>query len=148
MFGYNFITNRIAVGGSIESEGMANELLLRGITHVLNVSEFADPAFASAIFKTCFNPTLDDGTFKPASWFADSLAFILPDVTDPKLRFYVHCVAGINRSASTVYAVLRALGLNPMAARLIIELNRPLDFVGLRYAGDADVALKKLHYVD
>ena len=109
---------------------------------------FPDPAFASAIFKVCFNPTLDDGTFKPASWFADSLAFILPDVTDPKLRFYVHCVAGINRSASTVYAVLRALGLNPMAARLIIELNRPLDFVGLRYASDADVALKKLHYID
>jgi hypothetical protein len=88
-----------------------------------------------------FNPAADDGQPKPVDWFQRSLRFAMPILARPGWIVYVHCYDGINRGPSTAYAILRAQGLSPWQARLLIDFNRPIDVAGLRYAGDAEKAL-------
>jgi hypothetical protein len=162
----SFVTPRLAVGGYVEDRDDVDDLVRAGITHVLDVQEHpgesvwfeAQLARASAAHwgslgahvKYLWNPTADDGKPKPASWFKTSWDFIAGALTGeglihPEYKVYCHCRQGYNRGPSTVYFALRAYGSSPLQARLAIWWHRPITlFGGIRYAGDAEAALKEL----
>jgi len=148
---WNWVTERLAVGSRPRTIDDVQSLAAAGITHILNVCDVDDaPTIAPAAWSDLkieayrFNPTVDDGEPKPVSWFADSLAFINPFLGSYNTRWLIHCYDGVDRSASTAYASLRALGFSRADAWLQIVKNRPIT-AAMRYCKDADAAIKELY---
>jgi hypothetical protein len=148
---WNWITGRIAVGSRPCSVDDVQALSAAGITHILNVCNVDDaPIIAPAAWSDLdiegylYNPTEDDGQPKSVSWFADSLAFALPLMTGKGTRLMIHCYDGCDRSASTAYAVMRALGLMKDEAGMLLVTHRPVT-ITRRYDADADAAIKELY---
>ncbi len=142
---FNFITSRLATGGGPATPEDVAELVAVGITHMIDCREKADPVSLDIL--CLYNPTPDDGQPKPVEWFQRSIEFALSALNNPKNRVYAHCHSGINRGPSTAYAILRAwAGIYHEDARMLIVKRRPIDLIGIRYAGDADKALVVLGY--
>jgi len=143
-FGWNWITERIALGGKFDAGTDAGDLLARGITTVLNCREEEDPDYVLKTF-ACLWPQpaqLDDGKNRGIDWFRQGVHWWKGFALDPSTKLYVHCTAGLNRSASMVYALLRTMGLSETDARLLIVRHRWIDAVGVRYAEEVDTYLK------
>ena len=141
MVDFNFVTTRLATGGSIASREDAQALIQAGITHVIDCTAQLDPTGTSLV--VLYNPTDDDGQPKPAEWFSRSLSFALGALYQPHNKVYAHCAAGFNRGPSTAYAILRALGWSAEEAEAQIRKHRT---VGLAYKKDADAAVIALGY--
>lgn len=143
----NFVTHRVATGGSLETRDNLKELKALGITHIINArSEFNDATLFTRDmgFNYLWNGVDDDGHAKPVEWFKRAIDFALPALALPGTKIYAHCQAGINRGPSLAYAILRAQGMDTLWAKNLIQLARPIAFVG--YAKDADDAIKSLGY--
>lgn len=146
---FNFVTERLATGGGISSAADVDVLVAAGVTHIIDCrDDFNDqPLLASRIgIQYLSNPTPDDGQSKPVDWFKRSIEFALPALATPGHKVYAHCAQGINRGPSTAFAILRALGLSHAVAHGMVVLARPITVVGIRYATDADAAIKALGY--
>lgn len=143
---FDYVTRRIAVGAAIGSPDDVRQLLLAGITHVVDCrAEFDDtPLFAAGGATVLWIGVQDDGQPKPASWFQKGIEFALPALVRPGAEVYFHCAAGVNRGPSMCYATLRAWGFGADAAEYMIRLARPQ--VGLAYKKDADQAVVELGY--
>lgn len=150
MADFNFITERLATGGALSSADDVTQLVQAGITHVIDCrAEFDDRELLSSHPEITYryNGTNDDGQPKPTEWFQVSLMFALPALLAiPKAKVYAHCAAGVNRGPSTAFCILRALGLSHLECDALIRLKRPVTIAGIRYADDADRALKELGY--
>jgi hypothetical protein len=133
---FNFITTRLAVGSAITGQADVQALLAAGVTHIIDccVEEDDSSYLAGAGCSYLWNPTSDDGQTKQPAWFQRSI------------EFYCHCSAGINRGPSTAYSILRSLGFGRDEMLTLIRLKRPATIVGIRYAADADAAIKALGY--
>ena len=147
-FNFDAVTDRLLVGSRPTCVADIEKLRAQSVSHILDVcmtddSSLLPGAMAAAlgISGYLFNPAPDDGQPKPVEWFQRSLRFAMPLLAQPGWILYVHCYDGVNRGPSTAYAILRAQGLSPHVARLNIDVNRPIDLVGLRYAADAEAAL-------
>ena len=144
---FDFVTGRLATGAALESPSDVEALVAAGITHVIDCcNEFDDAVVLGSHPRLSYlwNGTADDGQAKDASWFAPSIEFSLGALTHPRARVYAHCQSGHNRGPSTIYAVLRALGLPCELAERLVRSARPA--VHLRYAADADRAVAELGY--
>lgn len=146
---FNFITQRLATGGRIESAADVEALHEAGITDIINLDDATDDApllSGYPLMRYLHNPTADDGQPKPASWFKTSLDYAMPLLANPgRTKLYVHCHDGIDRGPVTAYTILRAWGFSHEHALLLIRLARPVSL--FRYVGDADAAVKQLGYV-
>lgn len=144
-YGWNWITERLALGGSFASPADADALKAAGITHVINCTELCDPEYVESAFSMCWpNPRQpDDGAPRTARYFREGAQFWR---SNQARKIYVHCHAGMNRSASMIYLFLRLMGLKPADARHLIATNRSLDLAGdlgssilaIRYGDEAD----------
>ena len=145
---FNFVTARIAVGSAPSSPDDIVTLLNYGITGIINLYEVDDTQyFGICKFAYLHNPTPDDGTPKPTSWFKESIEFGLSHLSLTNTKLYCHCQAGINRGPSTAYAIMRAgYSLLSEDTLLLIRKHRLVDIVGVRYASDAEAALKEMGY--
>jgi len=144
---YNFITNRVATGGRIETVQDVQTLVDAGITHIIDCRAEFDDAPLLVNFPTIkylWNGVNDDGKPKPVDWFQRSIEFALPALAAPGNKVYVHCAEGVNRGPSTTYAILRAQGLQFWAAELMIRFHRPIALMIYRH--DADAAIVALKY--
>jgi predicted protein tyrosine phosphatase len=63
----------------------------------------------------------------------------MPVLARPKSILYVHCYNGIDRSAATVYAILRAWGMTEFESKVMIKTRRPKSL--WRYTDNADAAV-------
>ena len=139
MADFSLVTSRLATGAAIQSAQDARQLAAAGVTHILDLTDAEDdsqflPGLGLAYL---YNPTADDGSQKPPSWWQASLAFAVQAYSTLGTCVYAHCSAGINRGPSTAYALLRACaGVDPAAARKLITTVRPQ--VGLAYAAQFD----------
>lgn len=139
MADFSLVTSRLATGAAIRSAQDAQQLAAAGITHILDLTDAGDdsqflPGLGLAYL---YNPTADDGSQKPPSWWQASLAFALSAYTTLGTCLLCHCSAGVNRGPSTSYAVLRACcGLDGAESERLIRTARPQ--VGLAYAGQFD----------
>jgi hypothetical protein len=147
-FGWNWITDRVALGGQFETPLDAKDLRDAGITHILNCREVADPDYVRNAFAYSEPQPArpDDGQPRTTPWFAAGRQFWEPVALSSQSKLYVHCHAGLNRSASMVYFLLRIMGLAGVDAKSLIIRHRWIDIVGIRYAEEADAAVKALGY--
>jgi protein-tyrosine phosphatase len=124
---YQFVTDRLAVGGSI---GTAENMLLlaeSGITHVVNMQkEFDDSILCDdAEIEILWNGCEDDFLPKPATLFWEGVRFTLDALVDPNAKVLFHCAAGVHRSPIMLLAVLRVLGYERREAMDMITNARP-----------------------
>lgn len=150
----SWVNDRLAIGGAVDSLIDARAIENKGITHVLNLrsgdrkpADVMDEAkwFTRIGLTYLNNPTHDDGEKKSVDWFKPSLDFTLHAlVADPRNKVLIHCKDGINRSPSTAYAVLRAIGVPRKDAYEHVMEARPK--AECAYRDDADRALAKLGY--
>lgn len=149
MASFDFITSRLATGGAITNAADVQALVAVGINTIIDCREaFDDGPLLAGVngMHYLWNPTKDDGLPKPTAWFQSSLTFALPLFAIPKAKIYCHCREGINRGPSTAYAIMLALGWSKELARVEIIKARPQCAVGIRYADDAERAVKVLGY--
>ena len=141
----HFVTERIAVGGDLDAydEALAvrqlEELVRLGITHIVDVRlEWTDEEFVAALAPDVgyLHLGVDDaGQRIPAAWFDAVTEWSLAALTDPGAKVLLHCHMGINRGPSAGYAVLLALGFDPVDALDLIRSRRAIAHVA--YAEDA-----------
>jgi len=140
---FGAVTGRLFVGSRPRTLDDLKLLRAASISHILNVCETPDPdGWKSVGISACLlNAVPDDGTRKDAGWFRTSIRWAMALLAEPGWAIYVHCYDGVNRGPSTVYAILRAFGIEPANAKAMIIAARPIDLVGIRYADDAERAL-------
>lgn len=142
---WNFITQRLAVGGAIDSPDDVVVLKGGGITHILNVRRLDDRPLIGDQFHYLHAPTEDNGLPKPAGWFDQATVFTLMALACPGNRILVHCAAGHSRAPSMLYGILLALGFSPGPAERLITHHHKKAF--LTYKQSAEEAVKVLGYL-
>lgn len=149
IFGWNWVTSRLAIGGAFEGPQDAETLLGAGITHVINCTEFDDPVYVTGMFQYCWAKPAkpDDGTPRTLDWFRDGGLFWLPVATSVVVKTYVHCSYGLERSHAMVVYMLMRLGLSLDDAWLLICRHRPVDVIGVRYLDEAKAAAQMVGQV-
>ena len=127
MVDFQFVTNRLAVGGSIGTIENMREVTRAGITHVVNMQlEFDDRGISEgAGIEILWIECEDDFLPKPTELFWDGVLFALEALQDPEARVLFHCAAGIHRSPMMLLAVLRTLGYETESAMGMIAAVRP-----------------------
>lgn len=150
-YSWNWITTRIALGGQFESVSDLSELTKVGITDVINCREVPDPAYVTDKVSVCWPQPYkpDDGTQRTQEWFVAGGNYWKFLFFQPERKVYVHCHAGMNRSASMVYFLLRLYGLYPDDAKSLIHKHRWLTDggvltpeLGIRYAEEAEMYVR------
>jgi len=141
----NFVTDFLAVGGDLDvlddrlAIRQASDLLVIGrITHILDVREECDDEefWAGVRGLTYHWDGIDDaGQEVPGEWFERITEWARIALLTPSARILAHCHMGINRGPSAGFAILLALGWEPVAALEAIRTARPIAFIS--YAEDA-----------
>lgn len=156
---FSRICDNLLVGTTPETETDVQLLLNEGVTHVINCRDDVDDAkLFSGRFRYLWNGTPDwnpsapfGGEPKPASWFEKSIEFWYGPRNDPQNRLLVHCSAGVNRSATTAWMLLRSLQIDGADADIIIDTHRPAATWGTiadhPWRNDAETALRMLGYI-
>lgn len=128
MVDYQFVTDRLALGGFIGTAENMRAIAAAGITHVVNMQwEFDDgPITDGAGVQVLWNGCEDDFLPKPAKLFRRGVEFTLEALKNPDAKVLFHCAAGVHRSPLMLLAVLRVLGHERRQAVDLIVNARPL----------------------
>jgi protein-tyrosine phosphatase len=121
-----WVTDQIAVGGGIWNDDNMEELVKRGVTHIIDMQiEFDDRPLAEPYpVKVLFNPTDDDFLPKPPRLFQAGVDFALEALEDAGSKVYIHCAAGVHRAPMMTLAILRVLGWPLDKAKAEIQERR------------------------
>jgi hypothetical protein len=149
MADYDWVTARIAVGGAVESLYDVRKIAADGITHILNVRTNQDEVewVLKVGLQYAANPTKKQHEDPaPPGWFKSSFDIIVGALADPGAKILVHCQKGEDRSPSTVYFFLRAIGLDEdIAEEMITDARKETDG-NMAWNDDAETALKELGF--
>jgi hypothetical protein len=118
---FYWITHRLAQG-PFAGEARCDSLRANGITHILNVSEAPSIARAEAggFLEVLWEP-LDDFTRIPISKAIACIETLHRTLAEPHHKVYIHCIAGQQRSPTILWLYFLACGLEPLAAKELIE---------------------------
>jgi protein-tyrosine phosphatase len=121
-----WITDRIAVGGGIWNEENMQELIRKGVTHIIDMQiEFDDRPLAEPYgVHVLYNPTDDDFQIKPPELFQRGVDFALEALSDDEKKVYIHCAAGVHRAPMMTLAIMRVLGWSLADAKELIQKRR------------------------
>lgn len=156
---FDFVADNLAVGTTPETAADVQALVDAGVTSIINCrDDHNDSVLLAGRFTYLWNGTPDwnptapfGGEPKPVSWFEKSLVFWYGRRNDPANRLLVHCSAGVNRSATTAWMLLRSLQLGGGSCDWIIDTHRPVATFGTFFdhpwRTDADNALIALGYI-
>jgi protein-tyrosine phosphatase len=123
---FNFVTERIAVGGGISSKADVDQIVVAGITHVIDMrAEFDDETLNDSRITILWLPQVDDGAMRPLGQYRKGIQFAFPALSLPNTKIFPHCAAGLNRGPTMCYALLRAFGFPQSAAIDRIRAVRP-----------------------
>ena len=145
MADYQFVTERLALGGSIYTAENMRKIARGGITHIVNMqSEFDDRSISNGTgIQILWNPCEDDFLPKPSELFWGGVLFTLEALEIPEAKVLIHCAAGIHRSPLMLLAVLRVLGYGQREAIRMIRDTRPeADFPPLYLESVEDFVLE------
>lgn len=139
-----FVAERLLVGGDLDTrdEDLATrqlgELVDVGLTHVVDCRiEWDDAAWVArrAPEVDYLHHGMDDaGQAVPDAWFDEAVGWVV-EALDGGGTVLAHCHMGINRGPSLGFAVLLALGVDPVEALERIRVARPEAYAA--YADDA-----------
>jgi len=138
----HFVTAFLAVGGDLDDDQnlasrQAFELVDLGITHVLDARfEASDDDVWDQIPGVAYrwNGIDDAGQQVPFAWFENTAKWAVEAIRKGG-KVLTHCHMGINRGPSAGFAVLLAMGWDPIAAMGAIREARPIAHIA--YAEDA-----------
>src|SRR5947209_17990558 len=121
-----WITSRIAVGGGIWNEENMQELVRKGVTHIIDMQiEFDDRPLAEPHgVHVLYNPTDDDFQIKPPELFQRGVDFALEALSDDESKVYIHCATGVHRAPMMTLAIMRVLGWSLAKAKSLIQKRR------------------------
>lgn len=126
---FDFLTERLAVGGGIWTRENFEELKRAGFTHIINTqSEFDDCSLRPS---DDHDPvvldlgTEDDFRPKPTDLFFRGVRFALDALAQPQAKVLVHCASGVHRGPMLALAILRVLGYSRHDALRLIQARRP-----------------------
>jgi protein-tyrosine phosphatase len=123
---FNFVTERIAVGGGISSKADVDQIVVAGITHVIDMrAEFDDETLNDRRITILWLPQVDDGAMRPLGQYRKGIQFAFPALSLPNTKIFPHCAAGLNRGPTMCYALLRAFGFPQSEAIDRIRAVRP-----------------------
>ncbi len=124
---YDWVTDRLAVGGAIWTRRNMEVLGRDGITHVVDMqTEFDDSLIADGTgIQVLWNPCDDDFEEKPPHLFERGVQFAEAALGDPRGRVYFHCAAGVHRGPMMLLACLAAGGMQMLEAMELIRQARP-----------------------
>ena len=123
---FNFVTERIAVGGGIRCEADVSQIVAAGITHIIDMrAEFDDDTLNDSRITILWLPQVDDGELRPAGQYRKGIQFAFSALSLPNTKVFPHCSAGLNRGPTMCYALLRAFGLSQSEAIAKICAARP-----------------------
>lgn len=123
---FNFVTERIAVGGGIASKADVDQIVAAGITHVIDMrAEFDDDTLKDSRITILWLPQVDNGEMRPAGHYRKGIQFAFPALSRANTKIFPHCSAGLNRGPTMCYALLRAFGFPPSEAIARIRAARP-----------------------
>lgn len=148
---FNFVTERLAVGGGIATAKDVECLKKAGITHVIDMrAEFNDadvlfPKVTSgvnpaatryALGRESMNgmlylwlPQVDNGQERDPHQYSNGIRFAMEAFEELPHKVYCHCADGVNRGPTMAYAILRAFGMPQAKAISMIRIARPcVDF--------------------
>ncbi len=125
---FSWVTERIALGGGIWNAKNMEVLAGAGVTHVLDMQiEFDDTPLGEQYgVKVLWNPTDDDFLPKPPELLERGVGFAKEAVGEEGSKLYIHCAAGVHRSAMMTLAVLCSMGWEMEPAMVLIETHRPV----------------------
>ncbi len=124
---YDWVTDRLAVGGAIWTRRNMQLLAAAGITHVVNMQlEFNDSQISDGTgVSVLWNPCDDDFLEKPPELFRQGVEFALHAYQEPGSRIYFHCSAGVHRGPMMLLAFLSAQDMSMDEAVALIRTKRP-----------------------
>jgi protein-tyrosine phosphatase len=123
---YNWVTERIAVGGGISSVDDISQLVANGVTHIIDMrAEYDDNVLADSRVTVLWLPQLDDGSPRPSGQYRTGIRFAFEALTRAGTKVFPHCAAGHDRGPTMCYALLRALGISKDEAIGRIRTARP-----------------------
>jgi protein-tyrosine phosphatase len=123
---FNFVTERIAVGGGMSSKADVDQIVVAGITHVIDMrAEFDDETLNDSRITILWLPQVDDGAMRPLGQYRKGIQFAFPALSLPNTKIFPHCAAGLNRGPTMCYALLRAFGFPQSEAIDRIRAVRP-----------------------
>lgn len=124
----NWITDRIALGGWVETPEKMQDVADSGITHILSMAwEFDESDLAAPYGITVFlNKVDDDFAPKPPEVLERGVQFALAALGNDDAKLLIHCVAGRHRGPMMTMAVLCALGWEMDEAMRHISERRPV----------------------
>jgi len=102
MADFTFVTARIATGAALRSKADVRKILVAGINVLIDCRETTDGPLLNghSAIEYLWNPTADDGTPKPPEYWARSLTFVLPLLSQPHTKVLCHCTSGAYVPAS------------------------------------------------
>lgn len=125
--------------GTADFERQLDHWRAAGITHIIDArEEWSDEKRVAELYPDmtyCWVGTHDDGSGQPDEWFRAGVDAALEALGDPAARIVIHCHMGVNRGPSMAFAVLLAMGWNPVAAAAAIREARPI--AAILYAASA-----------
>ena len=135
-----WITDRIAVGGGIETAENMELVARAGITHIIDMQiEFDDTALAAAHnIKVLWNGIYNDFNSKPAEILERGVEFGLRSLRKPKSRLLIHCTLGMHRAPMMALAVLCAMGWPLKIAMDCIQKCRPVVYFADAYVSSVE----------
>ncbi len=152
---FDFITERLAVGGSLYTRENFEEVLRAGITHIINTQmDFDDrtlrlPAGAGRAENhepdILWLPVDDDLLPKPAEFFFAAVRYSLDALTKPGTKILIHCSSGIHRGPMLAFALLCVLGYHRADALALLHERRPQVHFPPVYLDSVDAFLAEWH---
>lgn len=143
------VTSWLLLGAAPDSTRAVDELLGRGVTHVLDCRTprpMPPPAAICPGLVWSSAPSEDDGASRGTDWYSACLAFAELAAREENARLYVHRAAGVNRSPAAAYTILRSRGWKASAARARILACRAQ--ASPRYFEDAEQRLAELGLIE
>lgn len=121
--GIYWITPCIAQGAYPE-EITLRELRRQNVTHIVNVGTAPLPRIAGELgFTELFWKGVTDLVRIPDAEAVECITAMHRFLGQPDSAFYIHCVAGQNRSPTILWLYLIACGVPPARAKEMIESN-------------------------
>lgn len=141
-FSYNWVTPRLAIGSNPNTAEDAATLRSLGVTDGIDVraeSDATDIFAGSGVRYHHSARMIDDGRRQPASDYVQIVTDARSVLANAGTKLFVFCHAGHDRSASAVYAILRAAGLSPTEAWGRVKTARPV--TSRQYVPSAEAAV-------